>query len=759
MKSLLSKFIATCALALGIGGISVSHQAFAQTINYTDLWWNANESGWGIQITHHNDEMFGTWFTYDEQGNQLFITLPGCGLQKFNGRVCSGDLYRTTGTPYNAPFVSANTSVTKIGSATLTFESATSATFAYQIGGTAITKAITRQPYGSGVATFPFDNSDLYFKASESGWGYSLAQHGAALFGVIYHYDENGRPMFVTLPDATLNGNIASGTLYRTRSNGNSHYLTSTWRAADISLTAAGGVGKADLAFLPAGLNMTFSINGFSQTKEMVRQPFGAATPANALPPASLVQKLCVAPRALARYGDKPGTLEQEKRWIRSFVDETYLWYNEVPNALSPDFANARTYFDALKTPARTLSGRPKDEFHFYSDTAAYEAQSTTSSSAGYGWSLAAISNVPPRAFVVALVQPNSPAAQAGIQRGARILTVDGADLVNGSDVATLNAGLSPAALGEAHSFSILDAGAATPRNVSLTSSLVTSLSVQNVRTIDTATGPVGYMLFNTFNFPSEGQLIAGFNQLAEASVRDLVLDMRYNGGGLVYISSELAYMVAGATATRGKLYSKLSFSDKRVADNNNPNNSVPFYNGASGIANTGTTAGTPLPSLNLPRVFVLTSGSTASASEEFINGLEGIGVQVIRIGGTTRGKPYGFVPRDNCGTTYFSIEFKSTNQKGFGDYADGFPSTCQVSDDFTNQLGDPVEARLAGALNYRLTGVCPTPSGSIGGLAAKFGVSVKTMQNEPMLLRHKSEEAAIHLPDIHNKMRLIPSK
>jgi carboxyl-terminal processing protease len=755
MRSLSRKFIATCALILGM----VSHHALAQTINYTDLWWNANESGWGIQITHHNDEMFGTWFTYDEQGNQLFVTLPGCGLQKFNGRVCSGDLYRTTGTPYNVPFVSANTTVTKIGSATLTFDSATSATFAYQIGGTSISKVITRQPYGTGVATFPFDNSDIYFKASESGWGYSLAQHGDALFGVIYHYDENGRPMFVTLPAATLSGNTASGTLYRTRSNGNSHYLTPTWRASDISLTVATGVGKADLAFSPAGLNMTFSINGFSQTKELVRQPFGAATPANALPPASLVQKLCVAPRALARYGDKAGTLEQEKRWIRSFVDETYLWYNEVPNALSPNFANPRTYFDALKTPARTPSGRPKDEFHFYSDTAAYEAQSTSSSSSGYGWSLAAISNVPPRVFVAALVQPNSPAALAGVQRGARILAVDGADLVNGSDVDTLNAGLSPATVGETHSFTILDAGAATPRTISVKSAVVTSPPVQNVKTIDTASGPVGYMLFNTFNFPSEGQLIAGFNQLAAANVRDLVLDMRYNGGGLVYISSQLAYMVAGANVTQGKLYSKLTFSDKRTADNNNPNNSVPFFGTTSGAANTGTTANAALPSLNLPRVFVLTSGNTASASEEFINGLEGIGVQVIRIGGTTRGKPYGFVPKDNCGTTYFSIEFKSTNQKGFGDYADGFPSTCQVPDDFANQLGDPAEARLAGALNYRLTGACPAPSGSISGLAAKFGVSAKTMQSEATLLRSPSDEAAIHLPEVNAKLGLASRK
>jgi carboxyl-terminal processing protease len=125
--------------------------------------------------------------------------------------------------------------------------------------------------------------------------------------------------------------------------------------------------------------------------------------------------------------------------------------------------------------------------------------------------------------------------------------------------------------------------------------------------------------------------------------------------------------------------------------------------------------------------VFVLTSADTCSASESIINSLTGIGIDVIQVGSTTCGKPYGFYPQDNCGTTYFSIEFRGVNAANFGDYTDGFspqnapvPTNavlpgCSVGDDFNHQLGDPAEARLAAALNYIASpGTCPTPASGI---------------------------------------------
>jgi hypothetical protein len=142
----------------------------------------------------------------------------------------------------------------------------------------------------------------------------------------------------------------------------------------------------------------------------------------------------------------------------------------------------------------------------------------------------------------------------------------------------------------------------------------------------------------------------------------------------------------------------------------------MPFYNASS--------SSQPLPTLNLPRVFVLTGSMTCSASESIINGLRGVNVQVIQIGSTTCGKPYGFYAKDNCGTTYFSIQFQGVNDAGFGSYGDGFTPQntvaaggerlpgCSVRDDFTRALGDPLEARFAAALAYRQAPTCPAPSG-----------------------------------------------
>jgi hypothetical protein len=131
------------------------------------------------------------------------------------------------------------------------------------------------------------------------------------------------------------------------------------------------------------------------------------------------------------------------------------------------------------------------------------------------------------------------------------------------------------------------------------------------------------------------------------------------------------------------------------------------------------------------------------------INGLRGAGVQVIQIGSSTCGKPYGFYPAENCGTTFFSIQFQGVNALGFGDYADGFvPQNgatagvaanavlpgCSVGDDFTHALGDPAESRLAAALLYRTNGAagCPAatgmaPPGTLQSLSATEGRVFKT--------------------------------
>ena len=241
-------------------------------LNYTDLWFNPAESGWGIHLTHHNQQLFGAWFTYDELGNQLFITMPGCNVQAFNGTTCSGDLYRTTGPSYRtAVFNPALVTATKIGSATVTFTAQDTATFNYRIGSTNITKSIQRQPYGSAPrAAYPNDLSDHFYRPDASGWGVAVAEHSSKSFTVIYHYDTNGNPMFVTLPDSQTQGDAQTGKLYRTRSKG-SHYLSAAWNPADIEVFE---VGTAILKASLDKLDFQFTIDGFAQQQLLTRLPF-----------------------------------------------------------------------------------------------------------------------------------------------------------------------------------------------------------------------------------------------------------------------------------------------------------------------------------------------------------------------------------------------------------------------------------------------------------------------------------------------------
>ncbi len=436
-------------------------------------------------------------------------------------------------------------------------------------------------------------------------------------------------------------------------------------------------------------------------------------------------------------YPDRSGSAADEKTWVRGWIDETYLWFDEVPtNLVAANYATPVSYFDALKTPQLTASGRAKDRYHFTLPTADYRAQSQSGIGVGYGFELALLSASPPRDVRVAFSEPDSPAAQAGIVRGTKLVAIDGIDVANGTNVAALNAALAPAQAGETHSFT-LRAPDGGERAVTLTSARITQTPVQNVKIFSTPSGSVGYLQFNEHLATAEVQLLAAFNQFLAAGVSDLVLDMRYNGGGLLDIASELAYMIGPTAATNGTVFERMQFNRK------NPfglDLALPFYSTTRGLSAPPLQ---PLPKLGLSRVTVLTGPDTCSASESVVNGLRGVGVAVNLVGGATCGKPYGFFPQDNCGTTYFAIQFRGVNQQGFGDYSDGFVPTCTVADDFDHALGDLAEGRLAAALALRSTGACPTPSAN----KAEVARSKVEAGGTPYLVRSPLRENRIVSP------------
>ncbi len=463
--------------------------------------------------------------------------------------------------------------------------------------------------------------------------------------------------------------------------------------------------------------------------------PSGPTWTAGVYPAASTYVAQCAAPRTGTdpltgrAWPDRAGSALLERFWLRSWTNDLYLWYSEVLDRDPALTADTLAYFDLLKTTATTASGRAKDRFHFTYDTNTWRQLSLSGNVSGYGISWAFVKNTPPRRLVVTFVEPASPAATAGVARGMEVQTIDGVDLINdntSTGIATLNAGLAPSANGQTHQFILRDR-VGVSRSYSLASATVTVKPVPTVRVL---AGGVGYLLFNDHIATAEKQLVDGIVTLRDAGVTDLVLDLRYNGGGYLDIASELAYMIGG-TRVAGKVFERVQFNSRYPSTNpviGGPLDPAPFYSTTQGFS---IASGQALPTLNLTRVLVLTSADTCSASESVINGLIGAGVQVVQVGANTCGKPYGFYATDNCGTTYFSIQFRGVNAAGFGDYADGFSANrstgdaranlpgCAVADDWSHDLGDTAEGQLAAALSWRQNGACTS---TISGAGAPTG-------------------------------------
>lgn len=490
---------------------------------------------------------------------------------------------------------------------------------------------------------------------------------------------------------------------------------------AVLSLTACGGGGSSD-PIVPA----TGGTGGGSNAGS------GSGWVAGQYDPTRDFEAMCLNPRTSGNYNDRVGTTTDENFWIRSYSNDTYLWYRELDDIDPGTISTTAEYFDLMKTDALTASGNYKDQFHFTYDTEEWIQLSQSGISAGYGWELAFIATSPPRSLKVAFNEPNTPAGDNNIGRGAKIISVDGA-MVEDGDPAVLNAGLFPGALGESHTFEIQDLNSDDIRTLVLTSQEITTEPVKNVRTLDFNGTQVGYLTFNTHIATAETQLIEAVRTLRDADIDELVIDLRYNGGGYLDIAAEFASMVAGSAAN-GRVFEETTFNDKYPSVNPITGRTLaPLYFPTTAFGFGSTSQGTQLPQLTMSRVFVLASGGTASASEAFINGLRGIDVEVILIGDNTRGKPYGFYGIDNCSTTYFTIQFKGSNAKGFGEYSDGFiPSNtddmsgsevrgCIVDDDLSHVLGDPQEAQFAAALTFIETGSCPVADNNPSEVMQKF--------------------------------------
>ena len=378
------------------------------------------------------------------------------------------------------------------------------------------------------------------------------------------------------------------------------------------------------------------------------------------------------------------------KNFTRTYMDEVYLWYREIPVVDPAAYTDIGSYFYALLTPALDPNGQRKDRFSFIV-TAADADSLLTGAATTYGVQWQTDAQGRERA---AFVEQGSPAQAAGLARGAELVSV----LTPGTPDWYPNG---PAQI----SFIYRSAPGQPTATATLSSAALQEDPLPLVSNlVSTAGHKVAYLLFNAHTQGAQDKLIAAVTGLQQAGVSDLVLDIRYNRGGFLYTALSVSSMLTGPQSD-GRVFERLQYNDKRQADSDA---SVLDFSGQVLVGETSYAAGSALPRLALPRVYVLTTGNTCSASESVINSLRGVGVEVILVGGTTCGKPYGFSRKDDCGLSYFPIEFQGVNDQGFGDYAAGFTPTCAAADDFDHALGDTSEGLLATALHYVDTGSCP---------------------------------------------------
>jgi carboxyl-terminal processing protease len=295
----------------------------------------------------------------------------------------------------------------------------------------------------------------------------------------------------------------------------------------------------------------------------------------------------------------------------------------------------------------------------------------------------------------------------AGLKRGDTVVSINGvaaADMLMSQQF-----GLSPGREGEVADV-VIDRGAgATAYRLSAATYTLTPVTSVAVLTLSDGR-KAGYLSLKDFITAAEAPLADAFTSFAAQGATELILDLRYNGGGRISTSTLLASLVAGVNRN-GLDFARLNFNSRHQADN--------FAFKLGGVTRSG-----------YGRVVVLTGSRTCSASELIVNGLKPY-VNVVTLGNTTCGKPVGFVPQTNCASTYSAVNFESLNANGQGRYYDGIGATCAAADDFSGVLGDASEKLTAAAIGYLQTGNCPVAAVP-GARALSLPRGTRSLTTEP---------------------------
>jgi len=384
---------------------------------------------------------------------------------------------------------------------------------------------------------------------------------------------------------------------------------------------------------------------------------------------------------------------------VLATAQDWYLFADTIPAAIDPAaYATPAALLDAITANARAQG---KDR-HFSFLTTVTQAQQfyTSGQSLGYGF----VQAVRGTQLFVASVLAGSAAADAGFARGDEILSIgtSAADQIPMTTLlaeGTLGSTLSSSVLGTTRVFQVRRVDGSVVQRTATTR--VYDLDpvpavAQPVLSVQDRT--VGYVQLRTFVETADPPLRQALRAFQAAQVTDVVVDLRYNGGGLVSIAETFASLLRANHA--GDTMYRMHLNARHVADES----TTAFGSLAEAIA----------PA----RVAFIVTGRSASASELLVNVLQPyLGANLAIVGGRTYGKPVGqfaFEDKD-CDAALYLISFQLLNADGTGDYFAGLPdanfkgASCAALDDLTHPAGDPTEASTAAALQWIATGACPT--------------------------------------------------
>lgn len=432
--------------------------------------------------------------------------------------------------------------------------------------------------------------------------------------------------------------------------------------------------------------------------------------------------------KGVTEAGD--GRYREVNAWIYDTMAEYYLWNEPIPS-LSLDYSvDYQTFFTSILDGVADCDDvnhddgywKNKKRMGYYSQLSsnAPVTRAVGDRTTGSGLYLLQATYLGTTedyvGIVVMAVTPGTPAAEAGLKRGDFINKVDGASVTDTNYqemVRKLYAGPATVAVNDV-SWSN-GSPHITPRGeVYVGSDTYVEPAVYKDTVLNIGGKKVAYLLYMGFDVDYDEDLIETFDGFRSEGVQELILDLRYNGGGDVLSSVVLGTLIMG-NDRKGQVMTRLQFNSARTAA------------GEKGEYKIGEAVNSEMPSgyepietalqssVNLKRVYLLCTGSTASASELVINGLKGLDAEVILIGQTTQGKNVGMEGFERTFYTYpftlYPVTFYASNAKGFSDYPEGFTPdfVCDDSNIYPGDFATGTDALSGIAMSWIRDGEAPS--------------------------------------------------